>query len=62
MITEIASAVDSVPLGTLSDVRSSTVVPLRSSRKIVTTRRISSAADGTSGSASATTEFVDALR
>ena len=53
MTTEIASAVDSVPVGCLRLVRPSSVTPSRSSRKIVTTRRISSAAVGTAGSASA---------
>ena len=52
VITEIASAVDSVPVGDLSLVRPSSVRPLRNSRNTVTTRRISSSAAGTSGSAS----------
>ena len=42
-----------MPLGDLSFVRPSSVSPLRSSRKTVTTRRISSTAGGTSGSSSA---------
>ena len=53
MITEIASAVDSVPDGALTAVRPSAVTPDRSSRNTVTTRRISSSAAGTSGSSRA---------
>ena len=52
VMTEIASAGDIVPVGDFSLVRWSAVIPDRSSRKIVTTRRISSRADGTSGSSS----------
>jgi hypothetical protein len=51
--TEIASAVDSVPLGDFSFVRPSSVTPPRSSRKMVTTRRISSAPGASCGSSSA---------
>ena len=51
--TEIASAVDSVPLGDFNLVRPSSVSPLRSSRNTVTTRRISFTAGGRSGSSSA---------
>ena len=51
--TEIASAVDMVPLGDLSLVRPSAVTPARSSRNTVTTRRISTTAAGTGGSSSA---------
>src|SRR6185437_12812936 len=47
--TEIASAVDSVPLGDLTLARPSSVTPWRSSRKTVTTRLISSAPCGVSG-------------
>ena len=47
--TEIASAVDNEPLGTLRLTRPSSVEPLRSSRNTVTTRRISSSAGGTFG-------------
>ena len=47
--TEIASAVERVPLGVLTFVRPSTVRPARSSRKTVTTRLISSAPPGSSG-------------
>ena len=54
MTTEIASAVDSVPVGTLRLVRWSAVIPERNSRNTVTTRLISSSAAGTSGSAKAT--------
>jgi hypothetical protein len=50
VITEIASAVESEPDGDLSLVRPSAVRPDRSSRKTVTTRRISSTAAGTCGS------------
>ena len=52
MTTEIASAVESVPDGDLSFVRPSSVTPERSSRKIVTTRRISSSAQVAGGSSS----------
>ena len=52
--TEIASAVESVPLGIFSAVRPSAVTPLRSSRNTVTTRRISSCPAGTAGSSRAT--------
>ena len=51
--TEIASAVESVPLGDFSLVLPSAVTPLRSSRKTVTTRRISSSAGFSAGSSSA---------
>ena len=51
--TEIASAADKVPLGDLSLVLPSSVTPLRSSRMIVTTRRISSSAGRSAGSSSA---------
>ena len=60
MTTEIASAVDSVPLGVFRLVRPSLVWPSRSSRKIVTTRRISSDAGGTAGRARAVAELADA--
>ena len=53
MITEIASAADSVPDGDLIVVRPSLVTPDRSSRNTVTTRRISSTAAGTAGSSRA---------
>ena len=49
VMTEIASAGDIVPVGDFSRVRWSAVIPVRSSRNIVTTRRISSSADGTCG-------------
>ena len=48
--TEIASAGDSVPLGDLTLDRPSSVTPWRSSRNTVTTRLISSAPGGVSGS------------
>ena len=50
--TLIASAVESVPDGDLIFVRPSSVTPARSSRKIVTTRRISSSAEVAGGSSS----------
>ncbi len=50
--TEMASAVDRVPEGDLSLVRPSVVTPSRSSRKTVTTRRISSMPSGTAGRSS----------
>ena len=59
--TEIASAVDSVPVGVLRLVRPSAVTPSRSSRKIVTTRRISSAAAGTVGQGQRRAQLGDAL-
>ncbi len=52
MTTEIASAVDSVPDGDLSFVRPSVVTPSRSSRKTVTTRRISAIPSGAGGRSS----------
>ena len=51
--TEIASAVDKVPDGDFRLVRPSSVAPWRSSRKTVTTRRISSRAPSAGGSWSA---------
>ena len=53
LTTEIASAVDSVPLGLLSLVLPSSVWPLRSSRKICTTRLTSRSAGGSAGRSSA---------
>ncbi|CAM5514562.1 hypothetical protein SMICM304S_08196 [Streptomyces microflavus] len=52
MTTEIASAVESVPEGDLSLVRPSAVTPSRSSRKTVTTRRISESPCGAAGRSS----------
>ena len=48
--TEIASAVLNVPLGAFNFVFPSLVAPCRSSRKMVTTRRISSSAGFSAGS------------
>ena len=52
-MTEIASAGLSVPLGDFSFVLPSAVLPSRSSRKMVTTRRISSIAGASAGSSNA---------
>ena len=52
-MTEIASAVDSVDVGDLICVLPSSVLPLRSSRKICTMRRTSFSAGGSAGSCSA---------
>ncbi len=52
MTTEIASAVERVLLGVFTFVRPSVVMPSRSSRKTVTTRRISCAPPGSSGRSS----------
>ncbi len=56
--TEMASAADKVPLGDLSLVLPSSVTPLRSSRRIVTTRRISSRAGLSPGSSSVAAELL----
>ncbi|MNS90953.1 hypothetical protein D3C72_1250250 [compost metagenome] len=53
LMTEMASAVESVEVGDLMRVLPSSVWPLRSSRKICTTRRTSCSAGGSAGSASA---------
>ena len=59
--TEIASAVDSVPVGVFRLVRPSAVTPSRSSRKIVTTRRISSDVGRDLGQGQRRAELGDAL-
>lgn len=60
--TEMASAVDSVPLGDFSFVRPSAVMPSRSSRKTVTTRRISSMPSGTVEQVEGAADLVDPAR
>lgn len=60
MTTEIASAVDRVPLGDLTLVRPSPVTPSRSSRKTVTTRRISSRPSGAVEQVEGAAHLVDA--
>ena len=61
MTTEIASAVYIVPLGDLTLVLPSSVCPSRSSRKTVTTRRISSQAGRLGRQLQGAAELLDAL-